>query len=409
MSLKKLPVAFGAALAFVNAAGAAPSNVFEPRALAMGGAGVASGHSTEAAFMNPALLATGEDRFSLSVPVGARLGDPDELLDAIDDFSDADPMDALSTAIDAYIAAPGAGTAAAVEARGEDLIAHLQRMSGRTLQLEARAAAAVNVPGKRFGVSVFGNAYALGGAAALISNEDIAAIQDVIDSAAAQLPTGNPTDDFTSQIDARFAAVGEAGVSIATRLDALGGIAVGVTPKYMQVRSYDYSFEGGELDNADIELEEGERTDSGFNVDLGVAKEWDSGWGAGLAVRNLISREYRTVRNNTVKMEPHARLGIAHRGERLTLAADIDLTEQNAFGVDSTKSRYVGGGAEFDLFGMLQLRAGYRHNLSDLPPGRKAGVASAGLGLSVFGVRTDIAVASNRDEITGALQIAFRY
>lgn len=411
MSLNKLAIIVGAAgaLALTNAAGAATSNVFEPRALAMGGVGVASGNSADAAFMNPALLSVGEGRFSFTVPMGVRLGDPDELLDAIDDFSDADPMSTLSDAIDAFNDNPDATTRDAVVASGEALLTHLERISNKTLQVEARAAAVVGVPRKGFGVSVFGNAYALGGAIADVTQDDRDAIQAAIDAAATLTPTTDPTTDLTSTVEARFAAVAEAGVSFATRLESLGGIAVGVTPKYMQVRSYDYVFEGNELDDADIELEDGESTDSGFNMDVGIAKEWESGWAAGLSVRNLISREYRTVENHTVKIEPHARLGVAHRGKRLTLAADIDLTEQNAFGVDEAKSQYVGAGAEFDLFSMLQLRAGYRHNLSDLPPGRKAGVASAGIGLSILGVHTDLAVASNQDEITGALQVGFRF
>lgn len=392
---------------------AAPWGMADPRVLGMGGTAVASGNSANAALTNPALLAlpAARDRFALSLPIGARIADPDDLIDAVDDFSDAEPIDAFSDALDAFNANPsdpGELANAAVDA-GNELIRHLRNLNGKRLQAEANASLVIGSPGERLGFSVYVDGHATGGTLSRVTDEDIAAIQNVVDALAEFDPVDDPTTELTSSVEARFATVVETGIALATRLEALGGISVGVTPKYMQVRTYDYSFDGNELDDVDIELEDGERKDSDFNLDIGVAKEWDNGWIAGFTVRNLLEQKYQTVRGNTVKIEPQARLGIAHRGEMLTVAMDIDLTESDTIGFGGGTSQNVMIGAELDLWRSLRLRLGYRHNLGDVPKGEEEGVASAGIGLRLFGATIDAAAAGNSDEIAAALRLGLTF
>lgn len=391
---------------------AAPWGLADPRALGMGGTSVASGNSANAALTNPALLAApaARDRFALSLPIGARIADPDDLMDAVDDFSDAEPIDAFSSALDLFNSQPSNDdyANAAIDA-GNELIAHLRNLNGKRLQAEANAALVIGSPGERLGFSVYVDGYATGGTLSRVTDEDIAAIEDVIDALEGIDPVGDPTTTLTSSVEARFASVIETGVALATRLESLGGIAVGVTPKYMQVRTYDYSFNGNELDDVDIELEDGERKESDFNLDIGVAKEWENGWIAGFTVRNVLEQKYQTVLGNTVKIEPQARVGIAHRGEMLTVAMDLDLTETDTIGFGGGTTQNVMVGAELDLWRTLRLRLGYRHNLGDVPKGEEEGVVSAGIGLRVLGATIDAAAAGNSDEITAALRLGLTF
>ncbi|HFC54222.1 MAG TPA: hypothetical protein ENJ43_07285, partial [Gammaproteobacteria bacterium] len=63
-----------------NIALAAPFGTFDPRSLAMGGTGVASGTGANASFYNPALLAN-EQRVIVEFPIiGFQVADPDELV-----------------------------------------------------------------------------------------------------------------------------------------------------------------------------------------------------------------------------------------------------------------------------------------------------------------------------------------
>lgn len=392
---------------------AAPSHgsgVFEARALGMAGAGVAAANSHAAPLLNPALLAlpSASDRFGIVLPVGGRAHDPDELFDAIDDFNNAQPIDAFRRALRAYDDAPGAGTAATVAARGESLGEHLRALSNKDLQAEGLAALVISKPNPSFGMSVFTRAHVAGGAVTDVSATDLALIEDAIDGALSSENVIDPTDDFTSAVNARIAGIAEVGLSFATRMESLAGIAIGVSPKYVRVYTYDYGFSGRDLDDVEIERDESERIDSDFNVDVGIAKEWGAGWVTALSARNLLEREYRTVRDNLVKIEPQFRLGLARRGETLTLALDVDLNESEPLGPGSA-TRYAIAGVELALLRALRLRAGYRHDFGDVAPGRDAGMASAGIGLSLLSLKVDAAVAGNGDEVNGALQFAFGF
>ena len=80
----------------------APFYSFDPRSLAMGGTGVASGDLTNASFHNPALLAAAQDSddFSFTLSGGARAGDPNDLVDKFDTISTS--IDSLNSLITQY-------------------------------------------------------------------------------------------------------------------------------------------------------------------------------------------------------------------------------------------------------------------------------------------------------------------
>jgi hypothetical protein len=378
--------------------------------MGMGGAGVAAGTSANAVFLNPSLLALkrNRDKFSLDFPVGARLADPNNLMDAVNQFKDSNPITAFKNAIDAYAADNSPANQAAVESTGTALIDDLHDISGKTLQAEGAGAIVVGVPGDSFGFSVFANAYVVGGTLTDVTSSDISAIQQVIDAANSGGTVTDPTAALTSSVAARFATVAESGVGLAHRFDSLGGIAVGLTPKFVQVTTYDYTFTGSGLDNAKIDLDTGKTTQSNFNMDLGLAKDFNNGWLTGLSVRNLFAKDYETVQHNIFRIEPQARLGLAYRHEWMTVATDVDLTENKPAGFES-KTRYAIVGGEFDVVHLFQLRLGYRRNLATLPPGQEANVFSAGIGLSPLGVHLDAAVAGNSDEIGGSLQVGMQF
>lgn len=415
MSLRpvlKTATALALAMAANNAL-AAPFSSPDPRSFAMGGAGVAAGTSANAIFLNPALLGVKRngDRFSIELPVvAARVLDQDDFVNALDDFDEAEPIARFENAIDAYRLTQSEANAAEIIEAGQSLITNFESISNKVLQVEGNAAAVLGVPGESLGVSIFANAFVVGGVIGDFT--DLDEITTYIDAALNNQPI-DPSDDFelNSSVQASFAVMSEFGVSFARKFDQLGGISLGVTPKYVKVQTYDYVFVGNEIDDVEIDLDQGERSDSGFNFDIGAARDFGNGWVAGLAIKNVIAREYTTVLGNKFKLDPMVRVGVAHRPpamQWLTLAADLDLTENEPAGLDS-KSQYLALGAEFDAFRTLQLRVGYRHNLSDLPAGQDSGMFSAGLGFSPFGVHIDAAVAGNSDDLGAALQLGFRF
>lgn len=413
MSRKKT-IQFAGALALLTAgsgAAAVPFSSFDPRSFAMGGAGVAAGTSANAVFLNPALLAAApeDEDFSLEAPViGGRIADPGGLADAVDEFNEVEPIGVFQDAVNAYLVAPNAGTAAAVQTAGNTLVDQLQNLSDRTLSAEADVAFVVGVPHRKFGLSVFINANVLGSTEGEVTDADIAAIEQTIDDALNSQPVTDPTDTLTSTVSARFSRITEVGAAVAREFDVLGGLSVGLTPKLVMVRTYDFRFVGSEIDTAEVSLSESQQSDANVNLDVGLAKDFDGGWKVGFAVKNLFAQEYETALGNEFKIEPMARVGVAYRNDCLTVTTDLDLTENDSGGYEP-KTRYAAVGAELYLFEIARLRLGYRHNLSDIPDNIETDLMTAGLGFSPFGVQVDIAAAGNGDEFGAALQLGFRF
>jgi len=389
-----------------NSVSALPFSSFDPRSFAMGGVGVAAGTSANAVFFNPALLAAAneEEDFSVEFPIfGVRAADPDDFVDAVDTVSANDSMTAFSNAVTTYQGSPTSGNATLVQSAATLLTADLNSLSQKSVQLEGDVAFVVGVPSKKFGISIYGNAWGVGGAVADVTSTDLSAITTTVTTALALGAVTDPTTTFTSTVSARFATITEVGVAIARDFD---GIAVGITPKYLEVTTNDYKFTGSEIDNADIDQSSGEKSDSDMNIDIGVAKNYDNGWKVGLAVKNLISNEYTTVLGNKLVIDPMARIGVMHETSWSTIAFDVDLTENDPGGFED-KTQYAALGMEMDIFDTAQLRVGLRHNMSDTT--FKADTVSAGIGLSPFGVHLDVSAMGNSDEVGAAMQLGFRF
>lgn len=393
---------------FSTQAGALPFQTLDTRSLGMGGVGVASGSSANAGFKNPALLslAPEDEDFHLIFPTaGARLLDPDDLVDAVQTFDDNNYIDNFNNAINDFNDTPGQGTANDVVSAGDDLLAGFRSVSNKTAYFEAFAGTLMAFPGKKLGVSVHLAGRLLADGRANVSEDDLTDIQAILD----QLEAGDFSNITSPNLDdsnitGRGAVIGEVGVALSHEFNIFGGLAMGITPKYLKIQTYDYQFVGDDLDNAEIDVEAGEIDYSDFNIDFGVAKDFGNGWRTGLVAKNLISEDYLTANNNVVKIEPQLRVGVAKSGEWWTLATDIDLIENEPAGFES-KSQFFGVGGEVSFFGWLDLRAGYQHNMSD----SNDSMPTIGLGFSPGWFHLDFAYAGNSDQKAGSVQMGFQF
>jgi len=388
---------------------AIPFFSFDPRSLAMGNTGVASGPTSTAVLFNPALLSTaGEDEnFSLDLPIiGAGVADPNDLLSAVDDFSSANYVGNLDNALAQLNAFPSPANVSAVQTAVSQLSDGLASLSDKAAVFDAGATIVLGVPNETVGIGMYANAYVIGGAVGDYTDSDKAQLDAIAADPTTCVPTCSVT--LTSSVSGRALLLSEVGVSVSHQFAIAGhDVAVGATPKFTSATTYDYNFTGSDLDNADINLQDGKRTDSTFNVDLGAATGFGDKWSAGLVVRNLISHDFTTAQGNSVKIGPQARAGVSRHTDRTTVSLDVDLTE-NDQATFETKTQFVALGAEFDVYKTVQLRVGYRNNLS-ASGGFPADTLSAGVGFSPFGAHVDLAVAGNSDETSGALRLGFSF
>ena len=337
----------GILFAAAGSAVAAPFSSFDPRSYGMGGTGVASATSANAGFFNPSLLAAAheDEDFSLEFPiVGVRAADPDNFIDAVDDFDSGNYIDQFDTALQAVDAALTANNVAALNAARQpmidatnSLITGLGALNNKALIAELEAGLVIGIPSKKFGASLYVRGWVVGGTQAAIASADLAALQAISDSLATLTVTGSLVDpELLSSIDVRFASISEVGLSLAREFNIAGhDIAIGITPKYVSIETYDFRI-GDEsdptttsLDDAEIDLDTGQLDDSGVDLDIGIAKDFGNGWKAGFVVKNLIGQAFKTVRGNTFEINPQYRAGISHQTEWTTVAFDLDLIEND--------------------------------------------------------------------------------
>ncbi|MFC1747896.1 conjugal transfer protein TraF [Pseudomonadota bacterium] len=398
---------------------AIPFQSIDPRTLSMGGAGVASGTSTNASFVNPALLVTAKERkdFSVIAPILAwRSMDPISVSDELDRYQDSGFENTFDSALDDFRAPGGSADKKIVSALGNavvEIIRQLDRLSDKPIEGEEMIGIVVGVPSKTLGVSVMVSVWSVGGAVLT----GVAADRETFNVFLAELQTGarSPDDDvFSIEVDpaegrtleavmeGRGAVFTEVGVSLAREFN-IGGhdVVIGVTPKYVTVKAFDYV---QPLYQASFGYDTDTNDHSNVNVDVGLTRDYSNGWKTGFVVKNLIPQSYRTVRNNELKTLPQMRLGFSRRHRWGTLALDIDLNESKAIGFDS-KTQYLAGGAEFDLLDVAKVRVGYRHNIAN----SETAIITFGTAITLDDLHIEVGAGLNEDEGVFSAQLGYDF
>lgn len=389
-------------------AGTATALPFAPadvRAAGMGGTGVASARSASAGLFNPALLSAQResDSFQFALGAGVLAADEDELFDQ---------TDAIGFRFDALDAALAANNVVNIGSESSALVQQLNAINNDDLLLGASAGVGVGVPKASlgFGVTVSANAHV--DAAPRLGATDIGALLDLADNGQMDDPqyaakvAGN-TFQTDSTAESTGIIVSEIAVALSHRLELASGavLALGITPKAVDVTTYRYeeridNFNDNNIDSANVE-----KVDSHVDLDVGAVYRptADSLWQYGITAHNLADQSYTTVATlysppRRITVNTQLRVGAARLTERSTLAIDLDLLENDGVAADGA-TQFLALGAEYDLK-YLQLRAGYRANLANSDV---ADVASAGLGLGPV----DITAVAGGNTLGAYLNIGF--
>ncbi len=452
-----------AALLVTTATLAVPFGSFDPKSMAMGGAGVAVANPATAPLFNPALLSVTNknDDFALELPVlGFRAFDPDDFVDAVDDF-DEDVMDDLDDSINAFEQLFNKFddipvTLNAIDGISTGIVAlsdEVLTLSDKPFQFEGGAGAVLSIPSEKFGIAF--SASATANFSGILNYEDADTVTTL--SSDMSLLTGcysgaqvafvncvnntefsdfidisdpaNPVIDFTatsegsdpSDVKSKVRIVGivqaEAGLTFSREMAMFGTeVAIGLTPKMVSVTVFDYEASADNADTGDVSGDDYSVDYSDFNMDIGFAVDHKNGWRSGLVIKNLIPQDYEAMNTDpdtgeetetgmTISLKPQARVGVSHTNSWSTVALDLDLTENEGLGLAGDNSQYVALGIELDAFDWAQIRVGYRLDTVN----SERDIMSAGLGFSPFGIHIDFGVAGNEDEIGASFQLGFRF
>ena len=344
-----------------------------PRAMGMGGAGVAVTTDALATYWNPAGLAmtqTVDVRIQGSGQVIDRLG----IADAIHDLEKFDPN------------APNAA------ARAQDIANRINR-DGATVSVNGSA-----------GLYIKGH---LGEHAFGLNISDVATGGGFVSTQVTVNPA--PPVSLTGAMALRGFEARQAAFSYAYAFsDKM--FSIGVTGKFIQGAAYNgnMTLTGG----TDVSITDnfGKATIStAFGIDVGAIYRPSSWLRFGLVAKDINQPTFDDVGGGELKLGPQVRGGVAvNPYSSLTLTADVDATSNRTF-VPGIKSQVLSLGAEQTIFSeFLSFRVGAFKNMQD------AGTPftpTAGLGLRIFAFRMDVGGGYDfREEgalISGSLSLTF--
>ncbi|ATD29649.1 TPA: conjugal transfer protein TraF [Vibrio cholerae] len=335
--------------------------LIDARGAGMGNTGVSTADYLLAPYYNPALTAVyrKNDSFGILLPsIGLRAEDKDESLKTIDDLQDS---------IEQF---ERAGVGAATQENVDQLNRYLDQLADdKPLAVTAGIGIAVALPLDSVSLNFFTRGYA-----------------EVIAKANVAAKSGNSANDVqtryeNSDVDLTAFSYTEVGLAVGKQV-VLGGqtVALGVTPKVQQLRTYqdNASVKSFDLDDYD----KSEVKDNAFNLDMGAVWLIDQ-YRVGIVAKDLFAKDIQTQnRNNTYKLDTQIAVSGSYVSDFFIAAVDLDLTKQRRFNGDNDDTQFMRFGVEGNAWGWAQLRAGYEVDLQNSLDNS----VSVGLGVSPWDV-----------------------
>ncbi|EGR1858421.1 conjugal transfer protein TraF [Vibrio cholerae] len=348
------------AIAFSSSA-LASNLLMDARGAGMGNTGVSTADYLLAPYYNPALTAVyrKNDSFGILLPsIGLRAEDKDESLKTIDDLQDS---------IEQF---ERAGVGAATQENVDQLNRYLDQLADdKPLAVTAGIGIAVALPLDAVSLNFFSRGYA-----------------EVIAKANVAAKSGNSANEVktryeSSDVDLTAFGYTEVGLAVGKQV-VLGGqtVALGVTPKVQQLRTYqdNASVKSFDLDDYD----KSEVKDNAFNLDMGAVWLIDQ-YRVGIVAKDLFAKDIQTQnRNNTYKLDTQIAVSGSYVSDFFIAAVDLDLTKQRRFNGDNDDTQFMRFGVEGNVWGWAQLRAGYEVDLQNSLDNS----VSVGLGVSPWDV-----------------------
>lgn len=412
-------------LAFNSRVNAVPFGAFDPRSLAMGGAGVAAATSANAAYYNPALLAMFKTRKEIGR--NSRFIFPTVTASAAEAVINEDNLDYegleqdLTDSITAFNNNMNSQTAQGVLDAATDLNNRLDQFVDGPVHVDVNSGMILGVGHKQEGGSIIINRRFVGTGAVENLSTDLVLLEDYVE-AMQFIETGgvagephpelfdpangqliDQTDNLTSVANGAALDVTEIGMAMSKQLQLFSlDIAIGVTPKILHVTTYDIEVRA----DTGAESETDQNEDWDVNMDLGLAHQINSQWRAGLVIKNLRSVTYTTSLGTDLKIERQVRAGVAYDSPWGLYAADIDVIENDPVAYGSP-SQMLAFGGEWRLKRWFQLRAGINKNMKGI--GNNSDPLFSGGFRWDFGGILDITYARGSAQEAVGLQLGYRF
>ena len=406
---------------------AVPFGTYDPRSIAMGGAGVASGNSANAVFFNPSLLAQYTSRkhrarnSSYVFPIASL--SVSKVVEDVAELADNNPEQVLSRSIAAYNASLTQATAEGVLNASRNLQNDLESITNESAFFDGMVGMVIGIGDRREGGAFVISRRFVGDGIADQTAADKQLLADYVEgldfvvsggTSGAPHPelfdvNGNlldQTNSLTSTATGRGLLLTELGIAMSWGVELFRNkIDVGFTPKFVQGTTYEYN---GALGNSQLgTTERKENEDWQFTMDVGMSKALSDKVKLGLVVKNLVPLDFSTKSGGNIKIQPQLRAGAAYRSAKWGYwALDVDMLENKSIG-GGDNTQYLSLGGEWHVKAWA-LRAGYKQNLVGRGDFSK-GIFTAGTGYRFASVSFDIAYVDSGPERAASLQMSRRF
>ncbi len=374
--MKKITKSIVAATLLTTSLNAASFKVLGSKATSMGGAGIATSPSSLASYNNPALLAKNKKTFAFHTGVGVEYID-NGVLDTVSQLDDLNFSDLVKIAENSTNLTGVSSNDLTKLNQSKNII-----LGANNQSFNATPTVDIAFAVKNFGFGIFANADAAGTSKVdqqynrLIFENGGSYYELNSDNSVTTAGLTQIDYESSSLIYAMDEGIGNTGV----QLDALavieipvayghafgtdfGDIYLGGAFKLMKGTTYSsfHSFSSDKDISDDFDKNKKDSTTVGLDLGVAYNPSFDEDLTLALVGKNLNSPSFDRINGGEFKLDPMVRAGAAYKISFVELAFDVDLTENES--INGMKSRYVGGGASFDLF-ILDLNAGVMKNLS---------------------------------------------
>ncbi len=363
---------------------------FEARSLGMGGVGVATADLATAAWANPAMLTNQpmESDWSLLIGVGVFARDNDDLADDIDDFQDAD---------EAREAAEDAGDLGGALRATAEMRKVLSGIDSKVISAEASPLIAIGASFEHFAMAISVRSDVIAGG--VVTDISCSLLENIPNPGSCQADELFSEDFNILNVEGVIAT--EFGVSFAKDFQLWDRkVSIGIKPKIVDLRAFTFQESILTADADDILDRDDNKEDLGTfqSLDLGFALDLSDSVRMGLNLRNLITDEF-DLGNSTLNFDTEARIGLAYYNKFLTIAADLDLIENEPLlandSFETLKTQFFAVGAEFNAFRIMKFRVGAAKNIaSGISDNADDVEYTAGVGIWL-GFNLDVAVLLN--------------
>jgi hypothetical protein len=424
-----LIILFGHFSKFVSAGN---FGTFDPRSQAMGGASIAVGSVGMAAGHNPSLLGLfNEDedksrngRYYLPYVVGSLSQVAIDSIKLINDELDI----IFDNALNGYNIDPNQDTAAIASTTAMNLENALLKIANQDITFSLFAPLiAVAEPSKKGGGAFYVGTRIEGGGRSNIPDADVELFDDYVDALnnvanggywrdvhpelfnadPAYIdfpppPLNNPFDQVNSNAEIRGLIINEVAVAGAIGFDRENlRVALGVTPKAMQIRVFD---ESREVSNDSLDVDTTYEPFTMFNADIGVTIDFDSGVRLAYVGKDLFTRSFLTDSGAIVELNAKHRMGMAYLRPSWQIGVDYDLKLNQPNATERT-GQFLSMGGEYTLFGHFALRAGYRFDTDNQLPG----LLTFGFGAEWSRAQFNFSYSKSSEEQGAGFQVGFGF